>query len=168
MRHVSRNERNGRARGKETAERASVVKRYIDISRLIVLAISHARALHLAKRKNRRQEKTSTISRYWTRPNDVSISLSLFLSLVHIPQFVTIIIVVIAGDCVDVGFVTRFRDTFRIGDGDNPRRRSDRLQFPRRRKTAAIHAPLLLGILEVRPGDGMVYAVPFRATLGRA
>lgn len=147
-----------RARGREIAERASVVKRYIDISRLIVLAISHARALHLAK-------KTSTIPRSWTRPDDVSISLAC------IPQIVAVIIVVIAGDRGDVGLVTRLHGaTQHVRDRRRGQsaRRSDRLRFPRRRKTAAIHAPLLFGILEVRPGDGMVYAVPFHATLGRA
>lgn len=152
-----------RARGRETAERASVVKRYIDISRLIVLAISHARALRdLAKKTDGRKK---TIPRSWTRPDDVSISLAC------IPQIVAVIIVVIAGDRGDVGLVTRLHDaTQHVRDRRRGQsaRRSDRLRFPRRRKTAAIHAPLLFGILEVRPGDGMVYAVPFRATLGRS
>lgn len=142
---------NGR---KRPAERASIVKRYIDISRLIVLAISHARTLHLAKEKNQATEKNK-YNTAETRLNDMSIS----LSLVHIPQ---IIIIVIMSALLQV--ITWTWDSWRgcivpqhVQDRRRGQsaRRSDRLQFPRRRKTAAIHAPLLFGILEVRPGDGI-------------
>lgn len=103
-----------RARGRETAERASVVKRYIDISRLIVLAISHARALHLAKKQ--------AASKKQVQYRGAGLDPTTCPSLSLISRRSLLLLLLLSLLQAIAWTLDSWRGcTFGIGDGDNPR-----------------------------------------------
>lgn len=131
-RHVSQRERE-RERNRRTS-----LCRYIDTSRPIVLAISHARALHLAEGQKKNQvvgQKKKQVQYHRIGlASMMSVSLSLLPSTLPLSlSFVSFIIIIIIGDCA------RLHDPRRVRNRRNRRqsaRRSDRLRFSRRRETA--------------------------------